>query len=427
MPINTGLRSNETVYSLLINAKGQTLAGTLYGVFRFINTIDFWTPLNVAPTSRALALAINSSGHLYVSTFSIFRSIDEGNIWEASSVGLTSNLVIFSLAINASGHIFAGSIDGIFRSVNNGRSWQASYPKAYTTSVHVMGENGQILAGTAGGILQSTDNGDHWKYVHLNDDIQVISFASNSRGHIFAGTHQYNAGIAQIFRSTDAGVHWTPRKISSTDFLEIYSLAINANGHIFAGADKNIFRSMDNGATWTSIANTPAEVHSIVINSKGHLFAGTLGVLRSIDNGNSWTSVDEGLLGIGFRVSTLVINANGCIFAGSDGGIFRSIQTTTSIEAIASNDRPISFTLEQNYPNPFNPATKIKFSLSRTNYVTLKIYNTLGEEVETLLSESRAAGKHQIIWQPQDLPSGVYLYRLQANGWTETRKLLFVK
>jgi hypothetical protein len=88
---------------------------------------------------------------------------------------------------------------------------------------------------------------------------------------------------------------------------------------------------------------------------------------------------------------------------------------------------PATFFLAQNYPNPFNPSTTIEFSLPKASQVTLKIFNTLGEEVATLLKEKLPAGKHNVAWNAGNLPSGVYLYRLEGEGFVETRRLVLMK
>ena len=86
------------------------------------------------------------------------------------------------------------------------------------------------------------------------------------------------------------------------------------------------------------------------------------------------------------------------------------------------------FVLQQNYPNPFNPNTTIEFSLPNTEFVTLKIYNILGEEVATLVSEKFTAGKYKYEWDASRLASGVYLYRLEAgNNFIKTKKLILLK
>jgi hypothetical protein len=76
---------------------------------------------------------------------------------------------------------------------------------------------------------------------------------------------------------------------------------------------------------------------------------------------------------------------------------------------------PQSFALYQNYPNPFNPSTTIEFALPKSAFITLKVYNLLGEEVATLVAEKRVAGIHKINWDASGLASGVYLYRLEAG------------
>ncbi|MEK7729479.1 MAG: T9SS type A sorting domain-containing protein [candidate division KSB1 bacterium] len=80
--------------------------------------------------------------------------------------------------------------------------------------------------------------------------------------------------------------------------------------------------------------------------------------------------------------------------------------------------------MEQNYPNP---STTISFSLPRASFVTLKIHNLLGEEVATLVHEQRAAGEQRVHWQPHDLPSGVYVYRLQVGAFVKSKKLVFLR
>jgi hypothetical protein len=86
-----------------------------------------------------------------------------------------------------------------------------------------------------------------------------------------------------------------------------------------------------------------------------------------------------------------------------------------------------SFALYQIYPNPFNPATTIRFVLPKPSYVTLKIYNLHGEEIETLVRGERPAGEYEVKWNAKNLTSGIYFYRLQAGGKVETKRLVLVK
>jgi hypothetical protein len=93
----------------------------------------------------------------------------------------------------------------------------------------------------------------------------------------------------------------------------------------------------------------------------------------------------------------------------------------------SGNDVPKDYSLFQNYPNPFNPTTTISFNLPSRVFVSLKVFDLLGREVATIVSEELAAGTHSLQWNTASLSSGVYFYRLQARDYTATKKLLLLK
>ncbi len=88
---------------------------------------------------------------------------------------------------------------------------------------------------------------------------------------------------------------------------------------------------------------------------------------------------------------------------------------------------PIEYTLEQNYPNPFNPATRIRFNLPEAGNVKLTIYNILGQEIRTLVNEYKESGVYTISFDASGLNSGMYIYKIEANGFVQTRKMTLVK
>lgn len=100
------------------------------------------------------------------------------------------------------------------------------------------------------------------------------------------------------------------------------------------------------------------------------------------------------------------------------------------VNSAGEDELPTDFVLEQNHPNPFNPLTVIRYAIPRSGYVSLKVYNTLGQLVVDLVDGPVAAGKHAIEFPKRDavkVPSGVYFYRLQAGEFVETRKMLLLK
>ena len=88
---------------------------------------------------------------------------------------------------------------------------------------------------------------------------------------------------------------------------------------------------------------------------------------------------------------------------------------------------PIEYSLNQNYPNPFNPSTKITYSLPQDNFVSLKVYNILGNEVATLVNEQISAGSHEINFNASNLSSGVYYYTLRTGNFVNTKKFMLLK
>ena len=99
----------------------------------------------------------------------------------------------------------------------------------------------------------------------------------------------------------------------------------------------------------------------------------------------------------------------------------------TSINESISGDLPSGFALMQNYPNPFNSTTTINYSLPKTSFVTIKIYNVLGKGVATLLKEKKSPGNYKVELNTNNLPSGIYYYKMQTNSFKNTKKLILIK
>ena len=83
--------------------------------------------------------------------------------------------------------------------------------------------------------------------------------------------------------------------------------------------------------------------------------------------------------------------------------------------------------ISQNYPNPFNPTTKIKYSIPQSSNVSIKVYNALGTEIETLVDGYKSAGTYEISFNAKNLSSGVYFYRIVSGNYSHTNKMLLLK
>jgi len=294
--------------------------------------------------------------------------------------------VVFSIAINSSGDVFAGTWSGgVFRSTNNGVDWVSVNAGLNNNNVKTLeiGSNGFVYIGTQEGFFRSTDNGNSWTQVNSCLTITFISYIS-----------------------------------------------FNSTNDVFAATFNGVFRSTNNGDTWVQ-TNLVESINSLAINSNGFIFAGTTnsGVYRSTDNGNTWIQINSGLINKNIR--SLAISSSGYIIAGtSGGGVFRSIQSTTSVKDERNNEIPTQFVLEQNYPNPFNPSTSIQYAVGSRQFIQLKVYDVLGNEVSTLVNEEKAPGNYKVnfsVDQNDNLSSGIYFYRLQAGSFVETKKMILMR
>jgi hypothetical protein len=127
-----------------------------------------------------------------------------------------------------------------------------------------------------------------------------------------------------------------------------------------------------------------------------------------------------------FHWPTAAIDDEGNVYALMDLDLVKisEIKPTDSEKIVEIPDK---YVLEQNYPNPFNPATTIRYSLPEQSHVTIEIFSITGQHIATLVDESQAAGRHHVDFDAGQLTSGVYLYRMQANGISATKKLTLIK
>jgi len=126
------------------------------------------------------------------------------------------------------------------------------------------------------------------------------------------------------------------------------------------------------------------------------------------------------------------VNASGVIPAWAGPHCYAIIDNASAIDESITGILPNSFALDQNYPNPFNPSTNIWFSLPSKSHVKLSVFNTLGQEITTLVDETVSAGKHLTIWDGRDrsgaeVATGIYFYKMVADDFVETKKMMLVK
>jgi polygalacturonase len=277
-----------------------------------------------------------------------------------------------------------------------------------------------------------------------------------ANGRIILGTYNLTAGLVNV-SSTGSYV-----EADSTGVLKIYA----------PGRIKTFYpvgTSIGYAPVWITNANTAADTFSVSAKVDSTL------------DGKSSAPVPDGRVRVRWSIAESTPGGTNCtlqlgwmaseedsIFAGSrsaDGRIFYLTDSTDTAEAgtgdyatqfatepywvaragvtsfgsfgvgnfkltsVVSRDggTPYEFMLYQNYPNPFNPSTVISYELKTASHVTLKVYDVLGRELKTLVNEKQGGGNHMVTFSAADLPSGIYFYRLEAETYSRTRKLVVIK
>jgi hypothetical protein len=322
---------------------------------------------------------------------------------------------------------------------------------------------------------KSTDAGLNWDFTsfYLNGNegkATAIMFTDINTGYITASVWD---GTGAVSRTTDGGSNWLTTMVAQP-MQDIHFPISGASLKGYAVGDSGtILVTWDAGLTWLpSISGTSERLNGVYfIDLELGIVVGELGTILRTTNGGlpveltsftgravnddaflDWTTATE-LNNRGFEIQKFVAGSWAAIgFVEGNGtstepisysfndknlesGSYKyrlkqidfngSFELSKTVEIKISS--PIEFALFQNYPNPFNPTTSIKYTVGSRRFVTLKVYNLLGKEVASLVNEYIEAGSYEINFSASNLSSGIYLYKLQAGDFTQTRKMTLVK
>ncbi|GMU87001.1 MAG: hypothetical protein AMXMBFR48_22420 [Ignavibacteriales bacterium] len=427
-PADPNAANNSSSVQFTVTGLQQTGGTPGGGQWQLVSSIAVQqTVLTLANTQSGAILAGTEGGNIYMST-------DNGGSWNIVNPGMSVGY-IWSLKVNSSGAIFAATNDGIYRSTNNGSTWALTELGGKDVRALDILANGDMLAGTWGfGVYKSTDNGSTWNTTNDGLTASAVHALTHTATAVFAGTFQ-----GGIFRSMDNGASWSPVVI---EYEHIWSMGVTSTGVLFAGTyGRGLFYSVNNGTTWLPAVGMPSSfIYAISVDVDDNVYVSTWaggvyaaqgssfndapglanGVLTSFD----WTPI--GMQGYG--VSSLLANLQtGALYLGTREGQFYLNDSPLAVKESGAEYIPADFALEQNYPNPFNPETRIRFALPTRQNVTLTVYNILGQRVRTLLAQELEAGVYSVNFPAQELASGVYIYRLQTDKITLTKKMVLQK
>lgn len=421
VPINTGL-INRWVYALL-SFDSLLYAGTSSGIYLSVNHGRDWLPTGLP---RAYVNSLFQIGtDILAGTNGIYRSTDNGDYWIPVDGPWHTGAPFTAFALFDSTIFAAG--ESIFSSTDNGTNWSPAGSTAIRNVTSLAVIAGSLFVGTipdqrlgGGGVFLSTNKGITWTETTANLSHNVNSLLVDG-SFILAGTGDHG-----VYMTGNNAGSWTAANDGLTN-PNVRSLIL-VRMNLYAGTADGVFRSTNHGTSWVRVSSGLSNTNVVAVYAYDtNLIAGTSngGVFTSPDSGAHWIPVNEQMGN--FIVSSFVAYG-GVVLAGTLGGGVWKRPITEIITSAPQNPSyvPSVFSLNQNYPNPFNPSTTISYSLPKNANVSLRIFNTLGQEIASLVNERQEVGYYQATWNAT-VPSGIYFYRLQAREILETKKMILLR
>ncbi len=372
-------------------------------------------------------------GHIGSPTYRIRKSTNGGISWfSILFVDTTLNKLHF---IDVNTGTVVGSLGTIRRTTNGGSTWINQTNIANTLAlrcVKFINTNTGFIGADGRRVLFTTDGGTNWESRSplAADGYWADLFFFDANTGIVVGLLPISA--CGIF-TTNAGSSWGYPPGLTSSYVYSISFANNLTG--FCCGTK-IFKSTNGGADWFTVmpANkysfydiSVTDVNNAIAVGGGPLFQGGDGkILKTTNSGMNWI---EQIPGTNKRFSAVSFIDQNTGWACGDSGTLVKTTTGGVITGFGNNSEilPDKFSLNQNYPNPFNPLTRINYELQITNYVTLNVYDVNGRLVKELVNQKQSAGNYSIDFDGRGLPSGTYIYRLQAGDFSETKKMVLLK
>jgi len=335
----------------------------------------------------------------------------------------------------------------ILKSTDGGLNWFGIGPAgrdnpAFVAPFVICRSNPNVIYAGSRKFHKSTNGGNTWTIGNggaLLDGNQILSIgvSSTSTDTIYVGTAPVSSR-AKIFRSTDGGNTFINITGSLPDRYPD-DIAVDPNDSkivyvVFSGfGTSHLFKSTDAGNSWIDIGSSLPDVPSSAIvidpnNSNILYFGNDLGVYVSTDAGQSWSEYSVGLPFGCIVIDLSIVRASNRIRAVTHGNGVYEAPLYNPVSVDDKNNLVVTgFKLEQNYPNPFNPSTNIQYAVGNRQFVQLKVYDILGNEVATLVNEEKAPGTYEVEFNATQLSSGVYYYKLEAGKFSQSRKMVLLK
>ena len=363
-------------------------------------------------------------------------------------------------------------------------------PGDYLNDISIIGEENIWFSTLHGKIYSTSDGGFNWQLqfydTTVSRNMNYIEMFDSLNG-MAMGDPVDNSKPALFLKTTNGGINWNSQNDSTLiglgsvfNWRHVNFADINI-GYFFSAFENppKLYKTTNSGKDWQVIYDTiffnvvKGYDENIILGEEGSFST----IHRTIDGGQNWESKRWNILDLGFDIEYIPGNPSKVWYASyglsfsndsgktwveefrdndftfndivftdeytgwldqlsiGSGGLLKKIYRTTNgglggLITVYDNQSNIvvgNYVLSQNYPNPFNPITTINYQIPEISFVTLKVYDVLGNEIATLINEEKPAGNYEIEFDAMGLSSGMYFYQLQAGGFAETKKMVLLK
>ncbi|MEO8512226.1 MAG: T9SS type A sorting domain-containing protein [Ignavibacteria bacterium] len=290
-------------------------------------------------------------------------------------------------------------------------------------------------------IIKTTNSGQNWtiwdfeNYGFRCADRSMCIVDSN---HAWFGVQSVQGGGAKMISTSNGGINWIIKDVNAGAYgpFSVQFSSDKQTGLYFAQTNPTswIYRTTNAGINWNIFYTTTFYYSKSVrwVRGTSNIYGSSEFVLiRSVDNGINWRQMTGGP-GTNLESLDAVRINQGTIYALAvtyDRRVYKLLDTARVIGIEnTSTSIPKEFRLYQNYPNPFNPKTTINFDIPKNSNIDIKVYDIMGKLVAVLSdNEFKNAGSYKVTWEASNFASGIYFYRIEADNFVDSKKMVLVK
>ena len=404
-----------------------------------------WITKPLPVLGKVQAIASTPDGRIFagVRHIGLFMSEDEGETWEQvdirNNAGFTTIFVTSIIPLDNDFILLSDDgVNAYFRSFDGGETWENVLGSGASIRKLLLVDNEHLFAGTSEhGVLVSSDLGSTWSGTGITGlGYEMLSY-DQANDILYAGS-----GLTLV-KSSDKGHTWDSLRTKLPFYQWLVSVCVDPVGTVYLGLTDttfhplrsfNLYRSDDFGETWIetswagpfSYTSDPTHITSP---EPGTILAGLKvksGARISKDHGDTWTYYTGGM--DRKYIHSIGWMPDGRALWGGSGEIYITEKPVGVTDE--PTPAPTSLSLAQSYPNPVGPhaqSTVIEYALPRGGYISLSVYDLSGRLVQTLVESHQSPGRHRAVFNSGDLPGGLYIYRLTADGQTIMKKLSVVR